>query len=127
MDPAMNADLMSCRGKRPLLVGIGERGHRRHVKGCADVMAGQQRGDARHAHPRAILAPGQPPDGFAAVAQLVGLVIGIERQREGASRAIRPAFWPERPAGPDLIQDGAPMLFGPLPGLKVLIRHDAFP
>ena len=74
----MNADLVSRRDQRLLFLGINQRRYRRYVKGSAHVVARQQRGDARHADPGAILAPGQPPDGFAAVTQFIGLMVGIE-------------------------------------------------
>src|SRR5262249_18932434 len=64
----------------------------------------------------AVLALRQPPDRLPAFAQLVGLVIGIERQRHRAARAAGPALRPQRPAGAHAADDAAPALLGPLPG-----------
>ena len=86
----MDADLVTFRDHAALLVRIGQGRDRRHVEGRLDVVALEHLQDARHADPVAVLAPGHAADRLAAVAELVGLVIRIEGQREGATRAARP-------------------------------------
>src|SRR6516162_6195092 len=84
--------------------------------------------DARHADAIAILSPRHATDRFAAVAQLVRLVIGIEGQREGAARTTPPAFRTKTAAGADLVDETAPMLFRPLPGFELCpVVHDGPP
>src|SRR5262249_32306316 len=78
--------------------------------------------DARDAGAVAVLALAEAPDRFAALAQLAGLVVGIEGDRHRAARALRPGVGPERPSGPHALDDAAPALLGPLPGLLLLLR-----
>src|SRR5262249_41355306 len=65
----------------------------------------------------AVLPLRQLADGGAAVTQLGGLVVGIEGERDRAARAVVPRFGLQCPAGPHMIDDAAPVLFRPLPGL----------
>ena len=58
-------------------------------------------------------------DRLAAVAQLVGLVVGVEGQRHGAARAVLPGLGPVAPAGAHLLDQLAPVLLGPLPGFQL--------
>src|SRR5581483_9980409 len=90
-------------------------------------MALEQRHDAGHAHPRAILAPGHAADGLAAIAQLVGLVIGIERQGESATCAVGRGLGLEPSSRPHLVHQPAPMGLGPLPGMQFLIHRAPLP
>src|SRR5262249_57764828 len=96
--------------------GNGQWGGRRDKGACLDVLLLQDFEDARHTLPVPVLALRQPPDRLPAFAQLVGLVIGIERQRHRAARAAGPALRPQRPAGAHAADDAAPALLGPLPG-----------
>ena len=81
-----------------LLVGVDQRRHRRDVERRLDAVALEQLQDARHRDPGAVLAPGHPPDRLAAVAQFVGFMIAVERQRDRAARAARPFARPQRSA-----------------------------
>src|SRR5262249_32809413 len=73
----------------------------------------------RDADPIAVLAPGQAADRFAAIAQVAGLVVGIERQRDRASRAARPLDRPQLASRPDAIDELAPMFLRPLPRFEI--------
>src|SRR5215831_15926812 len=115
----MDADLVPLGDNATLLVAIEQRNDAGHVKGCRHRMFGEQFQDARDADAIAILSPRHASDRSAAVAQLVRLVIGIERQRERASRAVLPAVWTKAAAGADLVDEAAPMLFRPLPGFEL--------
>src|SRR5215472_15221589 len=85
----------------------------------------QDRGDADAI---AILSPRHAPDRFAPVAQLVGLVIGIERQRERAARAALPARRTKAAASTDLVDEAAPVRLRPLPGFELgHVVHDLPP
>ena len=90
VDPAMDADLVALGHHAALLVGIEHGRDGRHVERRRDVVLLQQRQDARDAGAVAVLALAQAADRFAAFAQLAGLVVGIERERHGAARAVRP-------------------------------------
>src|ERR1700730_15271879 len=79
----------------------------------------KQSQDARDADTIAILAPRHAPDRLAAVAQLIGLMIGIERQRKRAWCAALPGLGPIGLAGADLVDQPAPVLFRPLPRLHL--------
>ena len=116
VDPAVNADLMTFRHHTALLVLVQQGCDRRHVEGRRHAVALQDLQDARHADTRAILAPGHAADGLAAVAQLVGLVVGIKRQGEGAARAAGPLRRAIAAAGAHLADQLAPMRLRPLPG-----------
>src|SRR5262245_25847466 len=115
----MDADLVPFSDDTTLLVAIKQRDDARHIEGCRHRMLCEQFQDTRHAYAIAILSPCQATDRFAAVAQLVGLVIGIEREREGAARATLPALRTKATAGADLADETAPMGFRPLPGLEL--------
>src|SRR5215813_2088339 len=125
VDPPVDPELVALADDAPLLVGVDESRHRRDVEGGGDVVAGEEGQDARHADAVAVLAPAQPADGLAAVTQLVGLVVGVEGERNGAARGARPFRWPERPAGTDMVDDRTPLLLWPLPGLDSyrIVRH----
>src|SRR5262249_4241196 len=58
----------------------------------------------------------QLADGGAAVAQVAGLVVAVERERDRAARAILPGRRLERAPGPHVVDDAAPLRLGPLPG-----------
>ena len=92
VDPAVDADLVAFGDDAALLVGIEQRGHGRHEEARFDVVPLQSVEDARHALAVAVLALRQPADRLAALAQLVGLVVGVERERHRAARAARPAL-----------------------------------
>src|SRR5262249_47275000 len=125
VDPAVDADLMALGDDPALLVGMQQSHDRRNVESCADAEALEQCKDARHADARTVLAPAQPPDRLAAVAQLVGLVIGIEGERDRAACAVLPGFGPIGPAGADVADQFAPVFLRPLPRLELgnLLRH----
>src|SRR5215470_2659345 len=115
----MDADLVPFPDVATLLVAIKQRDDARHIEGCRHRMLCEQFQDTRHADAIAILSPRQTTVRFAAVAQLVGLVIGIEGKREGAARATLPALRTKAAAGADLVDKSAPMGFRPLPGLEL--------
>ena len=121
VDPAVDADLVAL-GRRPGAArrdgAWPRRPARRRSPGRVLL---QQRQDARDAGAVAVLALAQPADRFAAFAQLAGLVVGVERDRHGAARAVRPRVGPQRPAGAHALDDAAPARLGPLPGLLLLI------
>src|SRR6516225_5130982 len=124
----MDADLVSFADDATLLVAMEQRDDARHIEGCRHRMPCEQFQDARHANPIAILSPRHATDRFAAVAQLVRLVIGIEGKREGAARTTFPALRTKTAAGADLVDETAPMLFRPLPGFKLChVVHDGPP
>src|SRR5262249_42249748 len=79
--------------------------------------------DARHAPAVAVLALRQLADRAAAVAQLIGLVVGVEGERHRATRPALPRRGFQRTAGPHMIDDVAPARFGPLPGLHLTSLH----
>ena len=121
----MDADLVAFGDHPALLVGMEQRGDGRHIEGRRHVVFLQQLEDARHADPVAVLAPGHAADRLAALAQLVGFVIGVERDREGAARAVLPGLRPQRAAGAHLVDQLAPVLLRPLPGLqRLLFGHE---
>ena len=122
VDPAVDADLVAIGGDAALLVGMEHGRDGRHVEGRGDRVFLQQRQDARDAGAVAVLALAQAADRLAAFAQLAGLVVGVERDRHGAARAVRPHVGPQRPAGAHALDDAAPALLGPLPGLLLLLR-----
>src|SRR5499427_8240566 len=124
----MDADLVPFPDDTTLLVAIKQRDDARHIEGCRHRMSCEQFQDARHADAIAILSPRQTTDRFAAVAQLVRLVIGIEGKREGAARATLPALRTKAAAGADLVDETAPMGLRPLPGLELCqVVHEGLP
>ena len=130
MDPAMDADLVALGDQRALLLGMQQGGHGGHVEGRLHIVLLQQFADARHADPVAGLAPGHAADRLAAIAQLVGLVVGIEGERHGAARAVLPRLGPVALAGAHLGHQLAPVLLAPLPGFQLrdlCIGHDDLP
>src|SRR3989442_763965 len=119
VDPAVDADLVAFGDDAALLVGIEEGSHRRDEERGLYIRILQNRKNARHALPVAVLALREPADRLAAFAQLVGLVIGVERQRHRAARTVLPASRPQRPAGAHAVHDPAPALLRVLPGREV--------
>jgi hypothetical protein len=115
----MEPDLMTFGDHPALLVGIEQGHHRRHVEGRGDAVPGQQFEDVWHADAIAILAPRHASDGLAAVTQLIGVVVGIEGEREGGARPVLPPGRPVGPAGADLVDEAAPVIFRPLPGFEL--------
>src|SRR6185437_8471023 len=124
----MDADLMPLGDDAPLLVAMEQGGDSGHVERRGHGVLCEQLQNAGDADAIAILSPRHAPDRFAAVAQLVGLVIGIERQRERAPCAILPALRPIAAPGADLVDEPPPMRFRPLPGFKFChVVHDGPP
>src|SRR5262245_1298226 len=128
----MDADLVAFGDDASLLVAIEQGDDSGHIEGRRHRVPFEQFQDARDADAIAILSPGHAPNGFAAVTQLVGLVVGIERQREGASRTVLPALRTVAAAGADLVDETAPMRFRPLPGFQLSFElghvvHDSAP
>src|ERR1044072_931613 len=118
----MNTDLVPLGDDAPLLVRIEQRTHGRYVEGRRHRVFSKQFQDARDADTIAVLPPRHAPDRLAAVAQLIGLMIGIERQRKTASRAALPGPGPIGLAGTDLVDQPAPVLLRPLPGLHLSLE-----
>src|SRR5437016_14133622 len=115
MDPAMDADLVPFGDDAALLVGVNKRGDGGHIERRLHVIALKQLQDARHANPVAELPPGEPSDRLAAVAQVAGFMVAIERQRDGAARAAWPSRRTQGAAGPHPPNELSPMLLRPLP------------
>src|SRR5262249_57065276 len=82
-----------------------------------DRLALQQLADARHGLAVAVLALADAHRAFVAVAQRDRLMVGIEADRHGAARAIRPRLRLQTAAGAGPVDDAAPLRLGPLPGL----------
>src|SRR3954447_9512355 len=101
-----------------LLFRVDQRGDRGHVEGRLDPVTLQQLEDARHPDPIAELAPGEPADRFAALAQIAGLVIAVEGERDRATRPARPFARPQGLAGAHSVDQLTPMLLRPLPGFE---------
>src|SRR5262249_54434083 len=118
--PTVDADLVALGHDAALLVGMQQRGDPRHVKGRGHRMALQNLKDARHALAVAVLAPAHAAERFAALAQLVGLMIAVEGERERAARAVLPGGRPQRAPGAHVIDDAAPLFFRPLPRFEVM-------
>src|SRR6202047_5600481 len=117
MDPSMDANFMALRHHPALLVGMQEGGDRRHVKRALDPMLFQHVQDPRHAYPIAVLTPRQAADRLTAVAQIACLVIAVERHSDRATGAARPFGRPQPQSCGGAVDQLAPMLLGPLPGL----------
>ncbi len=111
----MDADLVTLGDDPALLLGVQQCRHRRHIKARLDPVLFEHLQNARHADPVAVLAPGEPPDRFPAVAQIGSLVVAVERQRHRAARAPRPFGGPQGPPGAHPVDQPAPMLLRPLP------------
>src|SRR4051812_14902744 len=116
VDPAVDADFVPLGDYAPLLFWIEQRRHRRDIETRFDAVLGKNSKNARHALPVAVLPLREPPDRLAPLAQLVGLMVGIERERHRAARTARPALRAQRPARAHAVDDAAPALLGPLPG-----------
>jgi hypothetical protein len=121
VDPAVDADLVPLGDHLALFVRVEQGDHRRHIEGRRHVVLLEHLQDARHADAIAVLAPGHAADRFSAVAQLVGLVVRVERDREGAARAVLPGFRPIAASGAHLIDQLAPVLLRPLPRFQRLL------
>ena len=78
MDPAMDAKFVALGGNAPLLVLVEQRRDRGHEEGRLGVVFCKRVENARHALAVAVLALRHPADGFAAIAQLVRLMIRVE-------------------------------------------------
>src|SRR3990167_8079149 len=79
--------------------------------------------DARGALARAELAPALAADGSAAVAQVVGLVVAVERQGHGERGAARPVVRRQSTSGPNPVDHMTPPGVRPAPGRQVLVRR----
>ena len=123
----MDDDLVAFGHDAALLVGVEEGGDGGDVERGGDLVPGEQLQDAGHPDAVAVLAPGEPADRLAAVAQLVRVVVGVERERDGAPRVTQPVRGSKGAAGPDVVDEGAPLDVGPLPGLHRwrCVRHVA--
>src|SRR5262249_15328942 len=89
------------------------------VEAGPDAVLCQEAQDARHADPGAVLSPRHAPDRFAALAQLAGLVVGIERQCDSATGTARPFGRPQLSACAHPVLELASMRFRPLPRFKI--------
>src|ERR1044072_2811734 len=125
MDPAMDPDLVALSDDPPLLIGMEQGDDAGYVERRRHVVFLQQAQDAWHADAVAILTPGHAADRLAAVAQLAGLVVAVERDRKGATRPILPRLGPQRASGAYLVDQLAPVLLRPLPGFqRLLLVHE---
>src|SRR5205823_13601378 len=97
---------------------IYQRRDRGQVEAGGHSVAAKNVEDARHAPAVAVLALRELADGAAAVTQLVGFVVGVEREGDRAARAVLPGRGLERSPGPHVIDDAAPVGLRPLPGLR---------
>src|ERR1700738_175499 len=97
MDPAMHPEFMPVRGDPALLIRIERGDDARHEESRTNVVPMQQTEDAREPDQAAVLAPAQAADRVAAITQLVGLMVAVERQRDGAACAVFPV-WRMQPA-----------------------------
>src|SRR5437016_13837 len=115
----MDADLMALGDDPPLLVRVEECCHRWHVERALDAVFGKQIENPRNPDPVAELAPGQATDRLAAIPQIAGLVVAVERQRDRAPRTAGPLGRPQPPPGADAVDELAPLFFRPLPRFEV--------
>ena len=115
VNPAVQSDLVAF-GDRPGAVRRDAAAPRRPArKTWRARSAFDSVEDARHADAAAVLAPGHAPDRLAAVAQLVGLVVAIEGQRNRAAGPARPALRFQRSPRAHLVDTPAPFVLRPLP------------
>ena len=119
----MDADLMAFRHHAALLVRVEERRDGRNEEGRLGIVFGKRIQDPRHALAVAVLALGHAPDGFAAVAQFVRLVIRVEGQSNGAAGTVLPFRRLHGASCADVIHLAAPCLLVPRPGLAAQIVH----
>ena len=119
VDPPVNADFMSFGHDTALFVGVEKRGDGGDIEARLDSVLFQELQDSRHAYPITVLAPRQAADRFAAVAQITGLVVAVERERDGAPRVRGPFGGPQLTPGADTVDELAPVFLGPLPGFEV--------
>ena len=115
----MDTDLVAFGHDAALLIGMQQRRDGRHVKGRRHVVLFQHRQDARDADAGAIFAPRHAADGFAALAQLIGLMVAVKRERDRTARAVLPGGGPQRAACAHLIHKPAPMRLRPFPWLHI--------
>src|SRR5262245_231960 len=115
----MDAHLVSLAHHAALLVRVEQRGDGGHIEAGGNSMPAQDVEDARHAPAVAVLALRQLADRVAAVAQLIGLVVGVEGEGDRATRSILPRRGFQHSPGPHMIDDAAPAWLGPLPGLHL--------
>src|SRR5207248_582465 len=90
---------------------------RRDEEGGSDLMSFQYAQNAGNALAIAVLALREPADRLARLAQFVGLMVGVERERHRAARAALPFPRPQRPSGAHAVDDRPPLLLRPLPRL----------
>ena len=92
----------------------------RDVKARLNPVTRQELQNTRHRDAASVLAPGEPSDRLAAIAQFVGFVIGIERKRDRAAGALeclcrrlgrRAHFGVYRQSGPHVGQEPDPEPF----------------
>ena len=102
-----------------LLIRVEECRHRRHVERALDAVFGQQVENPGDPDPVAELAPGKTPDRLAAVPQIAGFVVAVERQRHRATRTAGPFGGPQPPPSADAVDELAPLFFWPLPRFEV--------
>src|SRR6516165_2059156 len=115
----MNPDFMAFGHHPTLLLRVEQCRHRRHIERALDIVFVEQVENPRHTNPVAELAPSQAPDRLAAIPQVAGLVVAVERQRDSASRAIWPFGRLQPPPGTNAVDEFAPLFLGPLPGFEI--------
>src|SRR5690242_610237 len=98
-----------------------QRSNGRDIEARLHIMLIQELQDTRHAHSVTVLAPCEAPDRLAAVAQIAGLVVAVERQRDRTSRAARPFGRTQLAPGAHPVDELAPVLLGPLPRFEVAL------
>ena len=118
----MHGDLVPLISQGRCSSGYSRRGHARDEERRWHVMPAQHIADARNPDPAAVGAPAQPCQRPSAIAQFVGFMIGVERERDGHARSSPPTGRPQGPARPDAAGERLPMRVVPLPGL--LLCHD---
>src|SRR5215472_8852496 len=119
----MNPDFMAFGHHPALLLGVEQCRHRRHIERALDTVFVEKVENPRHTHPVAELAPSQAPDRLAAITEVAGLVVAVERQCDSASRATRPFGRLQPPPGTNAVDEFAPLFLGPLPGFEVRLGN----
>src|SRR4051812_40105127 len=116
MDPAVHRDLMALVYQGALLFGMQGCGHGGDEERRPHVVLAQRGANALNADAAAVFTPTQARERSAAVAQFIGLVIRVERQRYSSARPVLPRRWPQSPPCPHATRQPAPMRLLPLPG-----------
>ena len=88
--PAVNADFMPLRDDATGLVRVDQGTDCGHEERRTDSSARENIQDSRYADPATEFAPGKAADSAAPATEFVGLMIAVERQRDGALRAAGP-------------------------------------